>query len=586
MPLTPRDYQIEAVANTEAAHDRGVQSPAGVMATGLGKTVVFSVKAKRWIAEVAERRRAGRRVLALAHRTELVEQAQAELHDVAPELRTGIVMGTRNQTLHDVVVASPQTLNTPNRRRQLLNVGLLIVDECHHYAAPSFREVMRHFLDQGAVALGVTATMSRQDGRALAEVWPEVVFNRDIHFGVQHGYLVKPVGRRVRVDDLDLRTVRRRGTEYDVEALGEALVQSLAPKRIAEALLEHAPTDCTVIFAPSISSAEAMRDACREAGLTAEMVSYRTPKAERKAILQAHKDGSLQVVCNAMVLTEGWNNPRCRVAVIARNTSSSGLYQQMVGRVLRPYPGKTSALVLDVVGVSEAHTLQAQIDLFGAEYIEADERRPCACGTFIRLGVDRNDCPCGRRACLPDCQCAGYGDARPCGCWTSPVDEEPVEPVAELYVDGKTTAEAVDLFHGSKSQWLTTRGGTFFIAAGERFIAILPAPQAGRWDVLAMHRTRPRDPLFSRWVMRDVADLGFAQAWAEGDVTPAEQTTAARGRTWRVKPPTEDMIRQADRIGVVIPAGASGGEVVNLISIAQASDRIDRQVEQLRRVQR
>jgi superfamily II DNA or RNA helicase len=584
--ITPRDYQVEAVEAAEQAHDRGVVAPAEVMATGLGKTVVFSLVAKRWIGDRAPARRRGARVVALAHRTELVEQAQGELHDVAPELRTGIVMGNRNQTLHDVVCASPQTLNTPSRRRQLLDVGLVIVDECHHYAAPSFRAVLDHFTEQGALVLGMTATMSRQDGRSLGSVFDEVVFTRDIHFGVREGHLVRPTGIRVKVDALDLRTVRRRGNDYDLEALGTALVDSLAPKRIAEALQEHAPDGCIVVFAPSIASAEAIAEACAQAGMTSGVVSYRTPKDERRRLLEAHKDGTLQVICNAMVLTEGWNNKRCDTAVIARDTESDGLYQQMVGRILRPFPGKITAKVLDVVGVSQKRVLQAQIDLFGAEYAEPDEREACNCGTFISLSVQRNDCPCTRRPCLPDCQCGGYLDGKPCGCWTSSQPAELAEPVAELYVDGSLKHEQVDLFHGSRNAWLQTRGGTWFLAAGERLIAILPAAQAGHWDVLAMHRTRLRDPAYSRWVMRNVGDLGFAQAWAEGDVTPQEQTTAMRGRTWRVKAPTSDMIRQADRLGIVIPAGASGGEVVDMISIAQASARIDAQAEHLRRVQR
>jgi superfamily II DNA or RNA helicase len=583
--ITPHDYQTEAVAAVEAAHDRGVSSPASVMATGLGKTVVFSVAARRWIEHRAEQLRRGRRVAVLAHRAELVGQAQERMHDVAPELDTGIVMGTRNQTLHPIVYASPQTLSTPSRRRQLLNVGLVIVDECHHYAAPSFRGVLQHFLDQGAVAFGVTATMTRQDTRSLGEVWHEVVFTRDMHFGIRHGYLVRPQGLLVRVDDLDLRTVRRRGKDYDTEALGVALVSSLAPKRVAEALQEHAPTSCTVVFAPSVSAAEAFNEALLQAGFTSAVVSYRTPKDERKRILDAHRDGSLQIVCNAMVLTEGWDNPRCEVAVIARRTESDGLYQQMVGRIVRPFLGKTTATckVLDVVGVTRERTLQAQIDLFGAEYEERAEREPCSCWHWSRNGNEGafRPCTCPRNRCGDACPCAGSK----CVCaWPDPV--EAAEPVAELYVDGTLQHEQVDLFHGSKQQWLQTRGGTWFIAAGERFIAILPAAQVGHWDVLAMHRTRLRDPAYSRWVMRNVSDLGFAQAWAEGDVTPREQTTAARGRGWRAAGPTEDMRRQAWGYGISIPAGACAGEVVDMISVAQASARIDALVEHLRRVQR
>lgn len=561
MSLQPRPYQQQAIEAAERGWARGLTAPAIVMATGLGKTVVFAHTAARF----AERTR--RRVVVLAHRTELVDQARAKLAAVMPELQIGKVMGNANQTLAPIVVASPQTLRTLNRRRQLMNVGLVIADECHHYAAPSFREVLEHFREQGAVLLGVTATMSRSDKRSLGEVWQEVVFQRDIAFGQQHGFLVLARGKRVRVDDLDMRTVKRTSTgEYQAEAQGEALTASMAPKRIAEALTEHAPDGRTVAFAPTIGSAQAIAEDCRTAGFATETVHYKTPPGERRRILEQHESGALQVVTNAMVLTEGWDNPACDTAVIARQTNSNALYTQMVGRVLRPYFGKTSALILDVVGASERHTLQAQIELFGEEYAEQAEREPCHCS----LG---ELCSCPRERCTSECMCAPN-----CQCeWPEQLE---LEDEGTLHVDGKIVAEDVDLFHGSENMWMVTAGGTHFLDAGERFIAIIPhAEQLGTWDVVSTSRYVPR--AHSRWLARAVPDLGFAQAYAEADITPAERRMARKGSGWRLQRPSIAQVRYAHGLGLQA-GGCSASELASKISIAEASARFDSAVQALR----
>lgn len=556
--LTPRPYQVEAIEAYEQAHERGVKTPALVLATGLGKTVIFSHGAAR------HHERTGRRVLVLAHRTELVEQAADKLRSVMPDLPIGIVQAERNQTLAPIVVASPQTLRNLSRRRQLLNVGLVIADECHHYAAPSYREVLDYYLEQGADALGVTATMSRGDRRSLGEVWAEVVFTRDIRFGQQHGYLVQAAGKRVRVDDLDLRAVKRRGGDYEPDALGDALTASMAPKRIAEALTEHAPAGRTVVFAPTIASAAVIGEEIATAGFSVGTVNYLTPKPERRRTLAAHASGDLQVVTNAMVLTEGWDNPACDTAVIARQTQNSGLYQQMVGRILRPFFGKRGALVLDVVGAAERHTLQAQIDLFGEEYEEPDPCGPHSPNYF---------CTCRKNGCGEACACGG---GKACGCpWAERTLLEAGEDDEQTYADGRLLVEDIDLFHNSVNSWLTTAGGTHFIPAGDRFVAILPAPAPGHWDVIAMHRYIAHDPAYSRYVQRNVSDLGFAQAWAEGDVTPDERAIARKDRSWRAKRPTEGQRRYATRYRIPVGPGMHAGELSNMIAVAEASYRID-----------
>jgi superfamily II DNA or RNA helicase len=606
MTLPLRPYQAEDLEKIEQAWATGTRRPAVVWATGLGKTILFSTVAARF------HERTGRRVVILAHRTELIRQAHSKLQSVAPHLPLGIVQAELNQTLKPIILSSPQTLKSVNRRRQLMNVGLIIADECHHYAAPSYRDVLFHFLDldPSAVALGVTATMSRSDRRSLGAVWDRVVAERHIDFGISEGFLVKPRGERVRVDDLDMRAVRRKGKDYDPDALGDALTASMAPKRIAEALTEHARHEKTVVFAPNIESADVIAEECRDAGFRTESVNYKTPAGRRRDLLESHADeatDSTQVVCNAMVLTEGWDNPLCSTAVLARKTTNNGLYIQMVGRVLRPYPGKTSALVLDVCGTTEVNTLQAQIDLFGPpEDDDTLERDPCVCSTggpvsfalSLAPAEPGEGCTCRRRGCTQSCACGGKpGPFQQCGCvWLERVVLEPDDPV---YADGRLVTEAVDLFHGSRNMWLSTAGGTHFIAAGERYIAIVPGEVVHTWDVVAMHRYRAGDPNETRYVQRGVTDLGFAQAWAEADVRPGEGSTAARERDWRARRPSEAQWARARAAGITRGADGSAksmlgevypdvhqGELSNMITRAEATQRMDYRVAYLKAGQR
>jgi superfamily II DNA or RNA helicase len=582
-----RDYQAEDIEKVERAWEGGTRRPAVVWATGLGKTLLMAFVARRF------HERTGRRVVLLAHRTELIEQAYAKIHSVAPDLSLGIVKAERNQTLRDVIVSSPQTLKTLNRRRQLLNVGLVMADECHHYAAPSYLDVLNHFLDLDpqAVALGVTATLSRSDGRSLGKVWDRVVAQRGIDYGIANGHLIRPRGERIRVDDLDMRAVRRRGGDYDTDSLGDAINASMAPKRIAEALTEHSPNDKIVVFAPNIASADVIAEECRTAGFRTASVNYKTPAVERRATLESHADeaaGSTQVVCNSMVLTEGWDNPLCSTAVLARKTTNNGLYIQMVGRILRPHFGKTSALVLDVAGSTETNTLQAQIDLFGPpEDDDTIERDPCACSNGILLATDTPACSCRRNGCTEDCACGGPRKASrfrlPCTCsWPERVELEADDPV---YADGRLVTETVDLFHGSRNMWLSTAGGTHFLAAGERYIAIVPGEIVHTWDVVAMHRYQ-RGGEHSRYIQRGVTDLGFAQAWAEADVRPGEGSTAMRDRSWRAAATTSAQWSKANTLGIAYDPRLHKGELSTLIEQAQATIRIDYTVAYLLQAQR
>ncbi len=533
--LQLRPYQREAVDAVHDAFARGLRRPAVVLPTAAGKTVVFAHLGTEWLAE-----NPGRRVLVLAHTTELLDQAMSKWRSVAPAVRVGRVQADANETLAKVVVGSVQTLRSESRRRMLRDVGLIIVDECHHSVAATYLAILEHFGAMGpmradsAVAVGFTATMVRGDELALGEVWQDVVYARSIAEMIGEGYLVRPRGIHVHVDDLDLSRVRTTRGDYREGDLGEAIENSLAPEAIAKAVTEHADMRKILLFAPTVHSAEVIADALSASGRAVGLVHGAMAKGERKAVLSAYSAGETQILANCQILTEGYDEPAADCVVLARPTKSQGLYIQIAGRVLRPYPGKTDALLLDVVGATRHHALVSGIQLFGDG-----------------VAVTDNDQRDEEREELDE----GQQDAR----------------AALGLADGELISTEVDLFAGSVMAWLRTYAGIFFLAAGDRYIAIVPGPVGG-FDVTAMHKNQRHT---GRWIVQGVADLSYAMAWAEAEVTPGEKTTATKERSWRARSPSEKLLALAGRLAIHVPGGARMGEVSNMVTLALASRRID-----------
>ena len=567
--LNLRPYQAEGVDAVFTALARGMRRPAVVWPTGAGKTVGFAHIARRWRAQHPDTR-----VLVLAHTTELVDQAIAKMRSVAPGERVGRVQGNTNETLARIVCASVQTLRSENRRRMIRDVGLIIVDECHHAVASTYLQVLEHYgamgsvaADEGAVAVGFTATMMRGDDKALGAVWQDIVHQVSISDMIGMGFLVRPRGLHVEVDDLDLSQVRTmgRGGDYREGDLGQAIEDSLAPQAIAKAVAEHAPDRKLILFAPTVSSAGVIADALNASGRPTGLVHGGMAAGERKSVLDAYRARETPILANCQLATEGFDDPETDGVVIARPTRSPVLYRQMAGRALRPWPGKTDALLLDVVGATKAHSLVSGVELFGETPDDTPKKKPLD-ADILEIGLED-----------PDELAPGQQDAR-----------------AALLAgrDGKLIATEVDLFAGSSMAWLRTRAGVFFIEAGERYLMIVPgAPKrADQWlthfsgggggpgrfgfDVMSVSKT---GPVAMRQVVDGVEDLAYAMAWAEGDVTASEKTTATKERAWRARPPSSSpkLMALASRLGVFIPPGARMGEVSNMVSLVLASKRID-----------
>jgi superfamily II DNA or RNA helicase len=552
--LTLRPYQREAV-DAALAIPAAMRRGAIVLPTGAGKTVVIAQAVKEWNALSRREGRRDRRTVLGAHRIELVEQAAKMIRLMAPELRVGIVQGDRDNTGADVVCAMTQTLASERRRNRIKGVGLVVIDECHHSTATSYQAIMRHYGcyepkgAPGAWSLGVTATMTRADKSALGDVWEDIVYMRSIAEMIDDGYLVRPRGLRVRVPDLDLRGVRRSRGDYSESDLGRAIEDSLAPEKVAEAYLEHAAEKQGIAFAPTVATAQLYADALAAVGIKAEIVHGMMAPAERAAALDRFRDGTTQVLCNCMVLTEGTDLPMAEVCVVGRPTRNKGLFIQMVGRVLRLWPGKDSALILDVVGATERNSLLGSVDLFGEDGLKIETDDPDA-----EIELDDLD----DLSRIEEAEIAQAGADEPS--W--------------LY--GQTEAVVVDLFHGSRSMWLRTRGGTWFIPAGQsRYIVVWPNPESG-WDVLWLHRYAQGGDGSFGWIERGVPDLAYAMAFADDNVTRAEKDMAAREAFWRDDIRTSGKMRRAaENVGVKVKRGMTAGEISNAINVAMASDRID-----------
>jgi superfamily II DNA or RNA helicase len=381
-----RWYQQDAVVSIEASLVK-YRSTMLVLATGLGKTQVFSVVAHRW--------KQGR-VLVLAHRDELVTQARDRL-----EQMTGELVEIEQAQLHShrarIVVGSVQSVYRPDRLERLRKngeFGLVIIDEAHHAVSATYQSVLEAFPQ--AKVLGVTATPDRADEKALGKVFDDVAYQMDLRAGIDHGYLVPVRGKAVEIKEIDLDLVRTSGDDLSVEQLNAKTLPGV--EGIVKGMLHHSGTKQGILFFPGVECAELAAERLNAIRPnSAAFVSGATPTDERRRVMDQFKAGEIQFLSNCMVATEGFDAPTAAVIGLARPTKSRSLYAQMVGRGTRVLTGvvesikgqegdeqrraaiassdKGGCLIVDFVGNNTRHALVSSYDLLGGDYTEAERKR-------------------------------------------------------------------------------------------------------------------------------------------------------------------------------------------------------------------
>lgn len=341
-----RDYQEEARIAIANEWKKGVKKTLLVLPTGCGKTIVFSKV-------VEDRVKLGERVLILAHRSELLDQASDKLAKA-----TGIFTATEKaeqsclNSWFRVVVGSVQTLQRPKRLAQFDKdyFDTIVVDEAHHCISDSYQRVLEHF--SNANVLGVTATPDRGDMRNLGSYFESLAYEYTLPKAIKNGYL-SPIKALTIPLELDLSAVSMQSGDFKASEIGTALDPYL--EQIADEMLKYCTDKKTVVFLPLVKTSQKFRDILNEKGFKAAEVNG--DSKDRAEVLDDFSKGKYNVLCNSMLLTEGWDEPSVDCIVVLRPTKVRSLYSQMVGRGTRLYPGKEDLLLLDFLWHTERHEL-------------------------------------------------------------------------------------------------------------------------------------------------------------------------------------------------------------------------------------
>lgn len=341
-----RPYQKEAEAAILDQWASGVRRTLLVLPTGCGKTIVFCKLTEDVVSK-------GDRVLIMAHRGELLDQAADKMMKAtglhcAVEKAEETCLGSWFR----VTVGSVQTLMREKRLEQFAPdyFDTIIVDEAHHCLSESYQRVLNHFSD--AKVLGVTATPDRGDMRNLGQYFESLAYEYSLPRAIREGYL-SPIKALSIPLQLDLSGVGIQSGDFKAGDLGTALDPYL--HSIADEMLAHCADRKTVVFLPLVATSQKFRDILNQKGFRAAEVNGSS--ADRAEILADFEAGKYNVLCNSMLLTEGWDCPSVDCIVVLRPTKVRSLYCQMVGRGTRLAEGKDHLLLLDFLWHTDRHEL-------------------------------------------------------------------------------------------------------------------------------------------------------------------------------------------------------------------------------------
>lgn len=391
MDIELRDYQTECINRTLAAYQQDKQgTELLVLPTGSGKTVIFCQVINRL----------GLTTLIVAHRDELLDQAADKYRMIKPDAIIGKVGSGKHEYGGEVTVASVATISRPEHIKRLkqFGYGLVIIDEAHHAAANGYQTVLNAL--PNSFKLYVTATPDRLDNKPVIEN-KEPLYSASIIDMIQMGYLcdVKAIAIKTHVSLDELHT---QAGDYKQDELEAAIDTPARNNRVVDAYREHADGRRALCFGVTVAHAAHLTQAFTSAGVSAALVTGDTPLEERKRIYADLRSGKVKVVCNVLVLTEGFDEPKVDCIIMARPTQSRALYVQCIGRGLRLAPAKENCVILDLTDNCLKHRLEPQSlkkilnkdikdDESLIEAIEREEQENEERETRIRKLKDRRD---------------------------------------------------------------------------------------------------------------------------------------------------------------------------------------------------
>lgn len=341
-----RPYQEEARKKVQEQWEGGVNKTLLVLPTGCGKTIVFSKI-------IEDRVKLGERVLILAHRSELLEQASDKLKK-STGLNTALEKADSSSlnSWYMVTVGSVQTLQREKRLKQFSNdyFDTIVIDEAHHCISNGYQNVLNHF--DKAKVLGVTATPDRGDMKDLGTYFESLAYEYKIVDAIKEGYLSEIQSLTIPLN-LDLSGVATQNGDFKASDVSNALDPYL--EQIADEMIKHCKNRKTVVFLPLVATSQKFRDILNSKGFKAAEVNGESK--DRAQILEDFDKDKYNVLCNSMLLTEGWDCPSVDCVIVLRPTKVRALYSQMVGRGTRLHPGKENLLLLDFLWHVERHEL-------------------------------------------------------------------------------------------------------------------------------------------------------------------------------------------------------------------------------------
>lgn len=358
-PIVLRDYQEDCINKCLTALNSHQHRIAVSLPTGGGKTVVFSSLIQRYQPTASITRD---KTLILVHRKELALQAAKTCKLMHPDRLVEVEMaGFKASPSADIVVASVQTLI----RGRLDNFDpqqfkLVIIDEAHHAAADSYRTILDHFgvnnPKSEVAVVGFSATMRREDNKALSDVFDDIVFHLDLLDLIKREHLSDVKFTTLRLTDSDLSGVTTSGTSGDF-VIGKlsATVNTSRNNELVLKTFRHFEAShnikSTLVFGIDIQHVHDLHQQFVDAGISCEIVTSQTKPRVREKHVQDFKDGQISVLINCGIFTEGTDIPNIDCILLVRPTKSKNLLTQMIGRGLRLHDSKDFCHVVDFIGV-------------------------------------------------------------------------------------------------------------------------------------------------------------------------------------------------------------------------------------------